>query len=132
MQNWDHLTHVLENLNLVPKESPRGCDFSRLKPWHLDGTARHLRQSLLFAHFGTPETNALFQKAFCNVRGKVKIGTAVYTGSVSRVAVTVPQVRPKSPSPPSLVLQLKKTVCGIHDVAFYSIHLLFVAGRRRG
>jgi U3 small nucleolar RNA-associated protein 25 len=36
MQNWDHVQFVMSHLNQLPKES-RDTDFSRIKPWYLDG-----------------------------------------------------------------------------------------------
>ena len=36
MQNWEHVQFVLSNLNELPKEG-HDTDFSRVKPWYLDG-----------------------------------------------------------------------------------------------
>lgn len=36
MQNWTHLTHVLELCNVLPKEA-HGADFARVREWCLDG-----------------------------------------------------------------------------------------------
>jgi len=36
MQNWEHTQFVFSHLNQLPKES-RDTDFSRIKPWYLDG-----------------------------------------------------------------------------------------------
>lgn len=36
MQNWDHVKFVMSHMNKLPKES-HDTDFSRIKPWYLDG-----------------------------------------------------------------------------------------------
>ncbi|KAL6300475.1 digestive organ expansion factor [Sparassis latifolia] len=71
MQNWDHLQFVFSHLNQLPKES-HDVDFSRIKPWYLDGHASYLRQSILLTAYETPETRALFNHSLKNVAGKVR------------------------------------------------------------
>ena len=39
MQNWEHVTSVIDRLHLQPKDS-HGVDFSRVRHWSLDGHAR--------------------------------------------------------------------------------------------
>ena len=39
MQNWEHVTSVLDRMHLQPKDS-HGVDFSRVRHWSLDGHAR--------------------------------------------------------------------------------------------
>ncbi|KAH9839237.1 digestive organ expansion factor [Rhodofomes roseus] len=71
MQNWDHVQFVFSRLNQMPKES-HDVDFSRIKPWYLDGHAAYLRQTILLTAYETPETRALFNGSLNNVAGKVR------------------------------------------------------------
>ncbi|KZT10784.1 digestive organ expansion factor [Laetiporus sulphureus 93-53] len=71
MQNWEHVQFIFSHLNQLPKES-HDVDFSRIKPWYLDGHAAYLRQSILFTAYETPETRALFTGSLKNVAGKVR------------------------------------------------------------
>ncbi|TFK18290.1 digestive organ expansion factor [Coprinopsis marcescibilis] len=71
MQNWEHVKFVLSHLNKLPKES-HDTDFSRIKPWYLDGLAPYLRQTVLLSAFETPETRALYNNELKNVAGKVR------------------------------------------------------------
>ncbi|GAA5800540.1 hypothetical protein HPULCUR_005975 [Helicostylum pulchrum] len=89
MQNWEHIEHIFDHLNLIPKDS-HDCDISRIKSWYLDGKAKYLRQTLVFADFLTPEFNALFNKHLKNVSGKLKIKKAYEDGSIMDV---IPQVQ---------------------------------------
>ncbi|EKM57622.1 uncharacterized protein PHACADRAFT_115880 [Phanerochaete carnosa HHB-10118-sp] len=71
MQNWEHIQFIISDLNKLPKES-HDVDFSRIKPWYLDGHAAFLRQSVLLSAYETPETRALFNNSLLNVAGKVR------------------------------------------------------------
>ncbi|EDR11670.1 uncharacterized protein LACBIDRAFT_246783, partial [Laccaria bicolor S238N-H82] len=71
MQNWEHVKFVLSHMNKLPKES-RDTDFSRIKPWYLDGNAAYLRQSILLSAFETPETRSLYNANLKNVAGKIR------------------------------------------------------------
>ena len=61
----------MDLLNKMPEED-HGCDFSRVKPWYLDGKAAHLRQSLLFSSLDAPEIRALFNRSCVNRAGKLR------------------------------------------------------------
>ncbi|KAI0335146.1 digestive organ expansion factor [Cubamyces sp. BRFM 1775] len=71
MQNWDHLQFVLNHMNQLPKES-HDVDFSRIKPWYLDGHSAYLRQSILLSAYETPETRALYNHSLKNVAGRIR------------------------------------------------------------
>ncbi|KAJ1919756.1 rRNA-binding ribosome biosynthesis protein utp25 [Mycoemilia scoparia] len=59
MQNWEHVKLVLDNINHIPKKA-RDADFSRIRPWCLDGTMKNYRQTLLFSDYIAPEFLSLF------------------------------------------------------------------------
>ncbi|KAI8097867.1 uncharacterized protein B0P05DRAFT_522396 [Gilbertella persicaria] len=90
MQNWEHVEHIFQHMNLIPTDS-HGCDISRIKSWYLDGKAKYLRQTLVFADFLTPEFNALFNKHLKNVSGKLKIKQIFEEGSIVDVISQVQQ-----------------------------------------
>ncbi|KAG8773656.1 rRNA-binding ribosome biosynthesis protein utp25 [Serendipita sp. 398] len=75
MQNWNHLKLIFEHINKIPKQS-HDTDFSRVKPWYLDGHAAYLRQSILLSAYETPEIRSLFNKNLLNVSGKQRIQSA--------------------------------------------------------
>ncbi|KAI0066038.1 digestive organ expansion factor [Artomyces pyxidatus] len=71
MQNWQHVQFVMSHLNQLPKES-HNTDFSRIKPWYLDGHAAYLRQSIVLTAYETPETRHLYNHLLKNVTGKAR------------------------------------------------------------
>ncbi|KAB5592297.1 digestive organ expansion factor [Ceratobasidium theobromae] len=73
MQNWTHLTHILEFCNVLPKEA-HGADFARVREYCLDGHSRYLRQTVLLSSFETPQVRALFNsnELLKNVAGRVR------------------------------------------------------------
>ncbi|KAL4265866.1 U3 small nucleolar RNA-associated protein 25 [Pleurotus pulmonarius] len=74
MQNWDHVQFIFSRLNKLPKES-HDTDFSRVKPWYLDGHAAFLRQTVLMSAFETPETRSLYNTSLKNVSGRLRVET---------------------------------------------------------
>ncbi|GAA5946457.1 hypothetical protein JCM1841_003883, partial [Sporobolomyces salmonicolor] len=90
MQNWEHVQFVMDRLNKLPEEA-HGCDFSRVKPWYLDGKAPYLRQSLLLSSHLTPEIQSLFASSLHNLGGKLKASLS-YDGVLDRVPRGVRQV----------------------------------------
>ncbi|KAF7186705.1 U3 small nucleolar RNA-associated protein 25 [Pseudocercospora fuligena] len=81
MQNWENVEVVFNHLNLELRQA-HDCDFSRVRPWYLDGHAKHLRQTILFSAYMTPEMNRLWSAHMLNVEGKVKY-TPSYAGAIT-------------------------------------------------
>ncbi|KAI9794785.1 MAG: rRNA-binding ribosome biosynthesis protein utp25 [Peltula sp. TS41687] len=72
MQNWENVEYIFDHVNRQPKEA-HGCDFSRVREWYLDGNAKHLRQTVIFSAFNTPDLNLIFSNHMKNIAGKAKI-----------------------------------------------------------
>ena len=70
MQNWAHVARVLSLLNATPSET-RDTDFSRVRPYALDGLSGRLRQTLLLAAHEAPELRALAMRSCRNASGRV-------------------------------------------------------------
>ncbi|KAK4052574.1 rRNA-binding ribosome biosynthesis protein utp25 [Microbotryomycetes sp. JL221] len=90
MQNWEHVQFVMDRLNKIPQDA-HGCDFSRVKPWYLDGRAAYLRQSVFLSAYETPEMRNMFSNSLLNVAGKLK-ADVTYDGVLSRVPRGIKQV----------------------------------------
>jgi U3 small nucleolar RNA-associated protein 25 len=88
---------IFGKLNALPADA-HGCDFSRVKPWYLDGQASLVRQTVLLSAYETPEMRALFNKDLRNVGGKVRT-EGTYEGELDKVRRGVRQVRRAEPSP---------------------------------
>ena len=68
MQNWAHVTDLFELLNNLPKQ-PRDTDFSRVRPWYLEGDAKRLRQTALLSQHNSAELTALLSRQ-CSERNR--------------------------------------------------------------
>lgn len=90
MQNWEHVEFAFKHLNLLPKES-RGCDFSRIRSWYLDGDAQYFRQSIVLSQFLTPDISSLFRKHSKNIDGSIKI-SPLYAGVIGSFGLRIQQV----------------------------------------
>ena len=83
------LQFLFEQMNQIPRKA-HGTDFSRVKPWYLDGHAKHLRQTILLSSQESPEIRHLFNQDLANVAGRVHL-QASQTGVLSRVKPGVKQ-----------------------------------------
>ncbi|KAL8696214.1 MAG: hypothetical protein Q9201_007770 [Fulgogasparrea decipioides] len=89
MQNWEHVEYVLEHLNLQPREA-HGCDFSRVRPWYLDGHTKYYRQTVLFSAFNFPSLNKLYTRHMLNIAGKIKFSKS-YDGAIMDIGIPIRQ-----------------------------------------
>jgi len=89
-QNWEQVEYALEHLNLQPKAT-HGCDFGRVRNWYLDGYAKHLRQTLVFSAFTTPEITKLYNKYMSNKDGRTLMYKDAYEGALFHVGLQVRQ-----------------------------------------
>jgi U3 small nucleolar RNA-associated protein 25 len=72
MQNWEHVTAVLEHMHLQPKKSHE-VDFSRVRNWLLDGHGKYYMQTLIFSRVPAPPINNIFNKHCFNYSGKCEL-----------------------------------------------------------
>lgn len=93
MQNVDHLRHVLQAVNVQPKEAPN-ADFARVREWNLSFLGSYFRQNIVLAHGLDPALNHLVRTCSRNWRGVLtyvrKHDAALGTCSITRV---VPQIK---------------------------------------
>ncbi|XP_061481301.1 U3 small nucleolar RNA-associated protein 25 homolog isoform X2 [Rhineura floridana] len=91
MQNWEHVLHLINHINLLPLES-HGVDFSRVRMFSLNNWSKYYRQTLLFSALQDPQINSIFNKHCFNYRGQVAIRNIPLKGSISHIVVQLPHV----------------------------------------
>lgn len=91
MQNWDHVEFIFERLSKIPSK-PRETDFSRVRPWYVNGKAKMFRQTILLSSLMVPEYNALFNNHCNNYKGTVKIRKNIYDGIVDTVSSNIQKI----------------------------------------
>ncbi|KAJ3387765.1 rRNA-binding ribosome biosynthesis protein utp25 [Entophlyctis sp. JEL0112] len=97
MQNWEHVEHIWNHLNLMPKAA-HDCDFARVKSWYLDGRAGVVRQSIVISRFAEPEINALVSRRCKNVDGCIWVSEhSEGDGAIGDVVAQVPQMFTRLP-----------------------------------
>ncbi|DBA80702.1 TPA: hypothetical protein ACH3X1_007943 [Trebouxia sp. C0004] len=97
MQNWAHMTTVLEAVNQVPK-GQHGVDIMRVREWYLSGNAKQHRQTILLSSFATAEANALFNRMCVNHAGKARLKVS-YKGVLGHTLSPVRQIFERIASP---------------------------------
>jgi U3 small nucleolar RNA-associated protein 25 len=69
MQNWEHLLTACEAMNQTPS-SDHGTDFSRVRPFCLNGWGRSWRQTIVLGPYATPDANGLFREECRSLQGR--------------------------------------------------------------
>ena len=90
-QNWDHVDFVLRNLNMMLTQD-RGTDFSRVRPYFLEGKALHYRQLLINTSFNDPCIQASFREFGRSLSNTIRIRRDPGEGSIVHVLSNVKQV----------------------------------------
>jgi U3 small nucleolar RNA-associated protein 25 len=85
MQNWQHLTTVLDAVNRIPVKRA-DVDVMRVRESHLEGLARHHRQTIVLSSFASPEINAMARNQCANVAGRARWRVLEYPGVLARAA----------------------------------------------
>jgi U3 small nucleolar RNA-associated protein 25 len=68
MQNWEHVEYIMQRTNKLA-ESDRGTDFSRIRPYFLEGKGAEHRQLILTTQFNDPIIQASFRAHGQSVAG---------------------------------------------------------------
>lgn len=91
MQNWEHVQFVMNHTNRLPKKFG-DTDYSRVRPYFLDGEGAARRQIIMTTAFFEPEMQSTFRLNAKSSCGFAKIKRNWSMGSISNVAVDVRQV----------------------------------------
>jgi len=89
MQNWTHVTSVLDALNKMPSQQ-RDVDIMRVREWMLSGQAKHYRQTIVLSSFVSAEMNSLIVHKCSNHSGRIRVHDVNHPGVLRHI---VPQVR---------------------------------------
>ncbi|KAH7719889.1 Protein Y41C4A.9 [Aphelenchoides avenae] len=74
MQNWEHLTNILQTVNSIPAQVD--VDISRVRHWSLKHLAKYYRQTVAFSDVNFSELHALFSHYCHNYAGQVTLTEA--------------------------------------------------------
>ncbi|GAX14004.1 U3 small nucleolar RNA-associated protein 25 [Fistulifera solaris] len=93
MQNWDHVNDVLSLLNEQPNETNE-TDFSRVRPYFLDGHSAKYRQIIMLAPFMDPFFASSFKRHATSWKGQVRFRrrVAADAASISNVLLPTQQI----------------------------------------
>lgn len=91
MQNWDHMEFVLRMCNRLPR-ADHDTDFSRIRPYFLDGRAAEHRQMIMLSPFQDPSLQAVMRECAKSRAGSVRARRDRHEGCLSAVASRVKQI----------------------------------------
>jgi len=91
MQNWDHVDYVLRHTNKLPS-SNNEIDFSRVRPYFLDGLANTRRQTIITTQFNEPQIQASFREFGRSIAGTIRLTKTRGNGTISNVMRSLNQV----------------------------------------
>ena len=91
MQNWQHVSSVLEATNSKPRDTTEGLsDLNRVFAWALNGKSVQHRQSVVLSNVAHAMISATF-RSFSNSTGKVLVQRAEEPGVLQRVTTQLRQ-----------------------------------------
>eukprot|EP00117_Sycon_ciliatum_P005063 scpid37206/ scgid9163/ Digestive organ expansion factor homolog len=90
MQNWAHVCHLFEHLNLMPKKH-QSTDLNRWRFWAINDWSSLYRQNLFFGDSLFPELNCLIRMHCRNYAGRLKYSKAIAEGSHLSITANVIQ-----------------------------------------
>lgn len=105
MQNWEHVDFIIRHTNRLPKEHHEDTDYSRVRPYFLDGNGARHRQLMMTSHFNTPELQAFFREFGSSRSGQIRLKRNWQDGVISNVMVSVKQTFQLIPSVSSLQME---------------------------
>ncbi|XP_065208763.1 U3 small nucleolar RNA-associated protein 25 homolog isoform X2 [Planococcus citri] len=91
MQNWDHVLHIMDHVNLQPRKS-HDTDFSRVRYWAANGWSKYYRQNLIFCSHPSLQISALVSRKCHNYAGCARTANPVARGTISQVVVSIPHI----------------------------------------
>ena len=91
MQNWDHVDFIFKNVNKLPTTNSE-IDFSRVRPYFLDGLGSHHRQLIVTSSFNEPSIQACFREHGQSIAGSLRVCKNWRDGEISNVMRRMNQV----------------------------------------
>ena len=74
MQNWEHVEYIMQRTNKLA-ENDHGSDFSRIRPYFLEGESLEHRQLIVTTHFNDPVIQSFFRTHGQSAAGELRILT---------------------------------------------------------